>query len=138
MNTSPKEGVIAVVQNDGRFLMIRRAAGILAGGSWCFVGGSIEPGESQAEALVREFSEEVDGEIVAQRKVWEYQRPDGKLLLHWWLATLSSTDLRANPAEVSEMRWCTFAEIRLLDDVLASNLLFIDEVDSGGVDLGSS
>ena len=37
----------------GRYLMVRRAAGIPAGGTWCSPGGGIEPGESAEEAVVR-------------------------------------------------------------------------------------
>jgi len=122
-----QQGVVVVVQRSGRFLMIRRAAGILAGGAWCFVGGGIRPGETQAVAVVREFAEEVGGRVIAQRKIWEYRRPDGRLLLHWWLAKLVGDSLTANPEEVAEMRWCTPREIEALPDVLESNIEFIEK-----------
>ncbi len=122
-----REGVVVVVRRDGRFLMIERAAGVLAGGAWCFVGGGIEPGESQAQAVVREFAEEVGGVVEPVKKIWEYRRPDGKLLLHWWLAELRSERLAANPAEVAALRWLTPAEITTLPNVLDSNLAFLEE-----------
>jgi 8-oxo-dGTP diphosphatase len=109
--------------------MVRRAPGVLAGGSWCFVGGAIEPGESQPDAVVREFREEVAGRVRPIRKIWEYTRPDGKLRLHWWLAELDADELRPDPAEVSELRWCTPPEIEALPQVLASNLAFLREVE---------
>lgn len=123
-----QQGVVVVVHCDGRFLMIRRAEGILAGGSWCFVGGGIEPGESQAESVEREFAEEVGGRVRAVRKIWEYRRPDGKLLLHWWLAELDDDRLEANPAEVSDLRWCTAEEVAKLPTVLDSNVAFLNAV----------
>jgi mutator protein MutT len=119
------EGVVVVVRRNGRFLMIRRAPDLLAGGAWCFVGGAIEPGESATEAVVREFREEVGGEVRPLRKVWEYRRPDGRLRLHWWLAELNGDPLTPNPAEVSEVRWCTIEEIEALPDLLASNRDFL-------------
>jgi 8-oxo-dGTP pyrophosphatase MutT (NUDIX family) len=124
----PREGIVVVVVRDGRLLMVRRALGVPAGGSWCFVGGAIEPGESQPDAVVREFHEEVAGRVRPIRKVWEYTRPDGKLRLHWWLAELDADELRPDPAEVSEVRWCTPADMEGLPQVLASNLAFLREV----------
>lgn len=123
-----RHGVVAVVIQERRFLIVRRAAGILAGGSWCFVGGGIEEGETQAEALVREFREEVAGDIHPLRKVWEYQRPDGKLVLHWWLARWRSAALCANPREVAQIAWLTTDEIERLPGVLPSNIEFIQAV----------
>ena len=116
------------MHRDGRFLMIKRAQRILAGGAWCFVGGAIENGESQAEAAVREYREEVSGAVRPVRKIWEYRRPDGKLLLHWWLAELDDQPLKANPAEVAEIRWCMPDEIESLPDLLESNRTFMREV----------
>lgn len=126
-----REGVVVVVRRDERFLLIRRADGILAGGAWCFVGGGIEPGESQAEAVVREFLEEVGGVVRPIQPIWEYLRPDGQLRLFWWLASLESAELRPNPHEVQDVRWCTRDEIRLLPNVLDSNLEFLERWDEG-------
>ena len=122
------QGVVVVVHRSGRFLMIKRAEGILAGGAWCFVGGAIEDGESQADAAVREFREEVAGDVRPLQKIWEYTRPDGKLLLHWWLAELGDEPLKANPTEVAEIRWCSQDEIECLPDLLDSNRTFMREV----------
>lgn len=121
------EGVVAVVRRDGRFLMIQRAEGILAGGAWCFVGGSIEPGEPQHEAVVREFREEVGGSVRAIRKVWEVTR-GASLRLHWWLVEMLDEALAPNPAEVQAIRWCTRDEIIALPNVLATNLAFLDAI----------
>ncbi len=121
-------GVVVVVQRAGRFLLIRRAAGVAAPGAWCFVGGAVEPGETQAAAAVREFREEVGGEIRPLRPIWEYVRPDGRLRLHYWEAELISEPLRANPAEVAELRWCAPAEIEALPGVLESNVVFVRTV----------
>ncbi|MBL8878072.1 MAG: NUDIX domain-containing protein [Phycisphaerales bacterium] len=121
------EGVVVIVVVDQRYLMIRRAAGILAGGAWCFVGGAIDPGESQVDAVMREFREEVGGSVRPISKVWEYTRPDGRLRLHWWTAELLSEELIANPAEVQEIRWLSREEIALLENVLDSNRQYLDE-----------
>jgi 8-oxo-dGTP pyrophosphatase MutT (NUDIX family) len=124
-------GVAVVVVRDGRFLMIRRAPTIRAGGAWCFVGGAMEPGESQAEAVAREFREEVGGWVRPLEKLWEFRSADGKLHLHWWLAELVDDCLRPNPAEVTELGWLTSEEIRCLSNVLESNLRFLGEIGEG-------
>jgi 8-oxo-dGTP diphosphatase len=133
-----QEGVVVVVVRDGRLLVIRRSAGVPAGGAWCFVGGAIEPGESQPEAVKREFREEVGGRVRPIERIWEYTRPDGTLKLHWWLAELGSEELRPNPAEVAELRWCTPAELEALPRTLESNLRFLQAVGPRLVDLAGN
>lgn len=128
MDRSVQYGVVVVVHRDGRYLMIRRGPGVIVPGAWCFVGGAIEPGESEADAVVREFREEVGGHVRPVRRIWEYTRPDGLLHLYWWQATLNPGELRANPAEVSELKWCTPDEVLTLPDLLDSNRMFMAEL----------
>ncbi len=53
----PRLAVSAGVWSAGRVLLIRRAHAPLAG-LWTFPGGHVEPGESVADALLREVLEE--------------------------------------------------------------------------------
>lgn len=135
--TPVREGVVVVVWRRGRFLLIRRAAGTIAAGAWCFVGGSIEPGETQAQAVRREFREEVGGAVEPIRKVWEYTRGDGQLRLHWWLAELRDSRLVPNPLEVCEIRWCRPEEATLLPGLLESNRAFLAAVPAATLVSGS-
>ncbi|MBI5865337.1 MAG: NUDIX domain-containing protein [Planctomycetes bacterium] len=125
MSSNPKEGVVAVVFRQGRFLVIQRAAGILAGGAWCFVGGAIEPGETQEQALVREFREEVGGTVLPVQCVWRFESANGRLRLFWWVAELPEGELTPNPAEVAEIRWCTTDELLNLPNLLETNRHFV-------------
>jgi 8-oxo-dGTP diphosphatase len=122
------EGVVGVVALDGRLLAIRRAQGIRAGGAWCLPGGAIEAGESQEQAIVREMQEELGLTVRPIRKVWEWLRPDGALLLHWWLVEPIGTleGMVPCPAEVAEVRLVSAGELRGLEPVLESNLLFVE------------
>jgi len=51
--------VAILVAADGRFLLASRPAGKPLAGCWEFPGGKMEPGETAAEALARELSEEL-------------------------------------------------------------------------------
>ena len=56
--TGVEQIAIAVVQQDDHFLVGPRDAKQVLGGKWEFPGGKIEPGESAAEAAIRECLEE--------------------------------------------------------------------------------
>ena len=118
-------GVVVVVHRQGRYLLIRRSAQVVAPGAWCFVGGAIQPGESESDAVVREFAEEVGARVQPVRQVWEWLRPGGTLQLYWWEGVLLQDELRPNPDEVAEIRWCTPAEMLRLPDLLESNRAFL-------------
>lgn len=122
------EGVVAVIEVNGRMLAIRRAPRIPAGGWWCLPGGAIEPGETIEQALVREVREEVGLNVFPVREVWQWLRPDGRLHLHWWLARLTDdcAEPQPNAGEVSDVRWVSPEEFRRLEPVLESNLAFLD------------
>jgi mutator protein MutT len=51
--------VAALIERDGRFLICRRPLDKHHGGLWEFPGGKVKPGESPADALGRELSEEL-------------------------------------------------------------------------------
>ena len=70
-----------MIQRDGRYLAIRRAAGVRVPNTWCFPGGEIEDGETQEEALVREMQEELGVRCRPVEPCWDWTREDGKLRL---------------------------------------------------------
>ncbi|WP_337002120.1 MULTISPECIES: (deoxy)nucleoside triphosphate pyrophosphohydrolase [unclassified Microbacterium] len=57
------EVVAAVVEREALILTCRRRAEKAAGGKWEFPGGKVEPGETHADALVREIQEELGASI---------------------------------------------------------------------------
>jgi mutator protein MutT len=55
--------VAAVIEDQDRFLVTRRQAGVPLAGMWEFPGGKIDPSETHAEALRREIREELDADV---------------------------------------------------------------------------
>lgn len=67
-------GVTAAILDRGgeRLLLTRRSDN----GEWCMPGGAVDPGESLADACVREAREEVGVEIRVTRLLGTYSSPD--------------------------------------------------------------
>ncbi|MFP4030852.1 MAG: (deoxy)nucleoside triphosphate pyrophosphohydrolase [Desulfococcaceae bacterium] len=55
---NPMHVTAAVIFQDGKVLVARRAPGFRHAGGWEFPGGKIEPGESPESCLARELAEE--------------------------------------------------------------------------------
>lgn len=80
---------VGVVQNaEGKVLIAKRADHQHQGGLWEFPGGKVEPGESVLQALIREFSEEVDLTLKTAEPLLtvNHDYSDKKVLLDVWLS----------------------------------------------------
>lgn len=120
-----RRGVVAVVVRDDRFLVIRRAAGVLAPGKYCFPGGGIEENESEAEALEREFREELGVPLCPLRCIWR-STTRWQVELAWWLGTLDEpVEFVPNGAEVESVHWLSAAEMLAAAELLESNRQFL-------------
>jgi len=123
-----RDGVVAVLVRGERLLYIQRAEALAFGGYWCPLSGKVEPGESQAHAVVREVREEVGLEVRAVRKVWECPTEGADYLLHWWLVDEDGGDLVLDPREVADAGWFTRDEIFGLSPSFEADRLFVDRV----------
>ena len=105
--------VAAVVRRGGRLLLTCRPPGGRFGLMWEFPGGKVEPGESPAQALVRELREElgvgaVAGETLA---VESHDYAGGPAVeLHFVRCELDSLDFTPSAA-VHEVRWVNPAAV---------------------------
>jgi 8-oxo-dGTP pyrophosphatase MutT (NUDIX family) len=122
-----REAIVAVLERQGRFLVIRRGPAASFEGYWAPLSGTIEPGESQAETLVREVLEEVGLHVTAGEKVWECATDDGVYRLHWWTASVDGGTLLLDPGEVAEARWVTPEEFLRLRPTFVGDRKFFEE-----------
>jgi len=128
-----RRGAVAVCLRRGRMLVIRRATGVVAPGMYCFPGGGIESGESEQDALIREFREEIGVAIRPVRRIWQCTT-DWKVELSWWLGRLEpGASPTPNPSEVESVHWFTLAEMTALEELLPSNREFLDRVARGEI-----
>ena len=120
-----RRGVVGIVVRDGRMLVIRRARSVVAPLSYCFPGGGIEADESEEEALVREFQEEVGMAMRPIRRLWRCVTP-WKVQLAWWLGEVAPGETPvANPREVESVHWLTPVELAAMPDLLLTNREFL-------------
>lgn len=130
-----RRGVVGVAVRDGRLLVIRRSRQVVAPGMYCFPGGGIEAGESEPEALVREFREELGVAVRPLRRLWRSVTP-WQVRLTWWLVDLDTeAPITPNQREVESIHWVTSAEMAGLPDSLPSNFEFLDALAAGRIDL---
>ena len=132
----PNRGVVAVIQRDIRYLVIRRSQTVSAPGAFCFPGGGIEKGESESAALVRELAEElaITGSQPI-RRVWTSRTPRG-VELFWWIATIPrDAPLIANPDEVSEVHWWSIEQMIDCPALLTTNREFLAKIACGSITL---
>ena len=130
-NASPAAAVVAIISRADRLLVIKRSAIVRSPNLLCFPGGMIEEGETPEIALHREMNEELNISVSAVAEVWRSHTPKGTLL-HWWTATSDELDrVFPNPDEVAAFEFLTLDEIYQLDDVLVSNQLFFEAIQSG-------
>lgn len=126
-------GVVAVVLHGDRFLVIRRSQLVRAPGMHCFPGGAIESGEDEPSAVRREMREELALDCQPRRLLWRSVTAWG-VELAWWLTEIDAlAEPVANPLEVAAFQWLSAKEIRALEQLLASNIEFLDAWENGAI-----
>ncbi|MFI5732018.1 (deoxy)nucleoside triphosphate pyrophosphohydrolase [Kribbella sp. NPDC051587] len=78
-------------------------------GGWEFPGGKVEPGESEAEAAIRELREELDLEVEIGASLGPGVDISDKYRLHVYLASIVTGEPVRR--EHAELRWFAAAEL---------------------------
>ena len=117
----------AIVRGDA-VLCARRSAPPSLAGKWEFPGGKVEPGETDAAAVVRECREELGVEVVVGRQVGGDAPIDERLTLRVYLARLLPAQPEPRPlADHDLLTWVPRAEL-LEQDWLAPDVPIVEEL----------
>lgn len=105
------EVVAALIWNGDRFLACQRPAHKARGLLWEFVGGKVEPGETHAQALIRECREELGITVRVEERFMEltHEYPDLTVRLSLYNAVIESGTPRK--LEHHDIRWILPSEI---------------------------
>jgi 8-oxo-dGTP diphosphatase len=105
-----------VTDEQGRLLMIQRGHDPGAG-LWSIPGGRVEPGETDAQALVREMLEETNLQVEVGRLIGSVQRESlgGAVIdIRDYAATVTGGTLRAGD-DAADARWVAAAELARME-----------------------
>lgn len=125
------EVALVIVEEAGKYLVLKRSEQKSSPGYWTFVSGRVEEDETVEEAAVREVKEEagLEGEIVKHGDPYISQGELGFWQLHPILMKADSRDVELN-WEHSEYRWVSLDEVKglkTLGDMKAPERLDISE-----------
>jgi 8-oxo-dGTP diphosphatase len=100
---------------QGRVLLMQRLPGKHLAGLWEFPGGKVEPGETVAQALVRELDEELGVEVLGSTPLvsipWRY--PEKTVRLHALRVTAWNGEPRA--CEGHPLRWVAVRDMDIAE-----------------------
>ncbi len=94
--------VVAVIRQNGKFLIQQRTGTKLLQGLWEFPGGKVETGETERDALQREIQEELKVEVSSAEKFMttDHSYTEFHVTLSVWWCTLKEI-----PLESATLKW---------------------------------
>lgn len=105
------EVVAALIWERGKFMICQRPAGKARGLLWEFVGGKVEPGETKADALVRECREELGVTVGVGEAFLEVTHEYPDLTVHLTLFNAEIASGTPQKLEHNDIRWISPEEI---------------------------
>jgi 8-oxo-dGTP diphosphatase len=112
----------ALIQNDGYYLVTRRSADDdYMPLKWDLPGGTVDPGETLEEALIREVAEETRIEIVIDKVLYVYTNlatfPERQTFQVVYLCRYLRGEVELDPLDHDKFIWATKKEIDELDAI---------------------
>ena len=107
------EVVAALIRDGSKFLICQRPAQKMCGLLWEFAGGKVEPGETKAQALVRECREELDITVQVGRPFMEVTHAYPEMTIHLTLLEARIEEGTPRLLEHNDLRWITSKELDL-------------------------
>lgn len=119
-----KESIAGIIFHDSRFLIGHRLGTGEMANRWEFPGGKVDPGETPEQAIIREFSEEMDVSVTPGELLTtvEFSNKNGPSRLLAYRVT-GITELPTRLTEHTELRWANLDEIDSLSFVDSDKLL---------------
>jgi 8-oxo-dGTP diphosphatase len=106
--------LIPAPADPSRFLAQQRLPDTSRANLWEFPGGKVEPGETEAEALIRECREELEVELKVGKKLWETTHAYTDLTVQLLLYAATITRGEPRPLGAQALKFCTPAEMQAL------------------------
>ena len=106
------EVVAALIWNENKFLICQRPAHKARGLLWEFVGGKIESGETDAEALIRECREELDIDVSVGETFLEVTHKYPDITVHLTVFNAKIKEGVPKLLEHAALKWITPDEIK--------------------------
>jgi len=96
-------------------LIAQRPPGKWQAGRWEFPGGKLEPGEDEAQAVVRDIAEELGVRVDASQRlaVLRHDYADRSVEIGLWLVLRHEGEVRGLDGQA--LRWVTLAELDRCD-----------------------
>lgn len=107
-------GICSRTRADGQeeYLLVRTKADYGEQTGWYQpAGGKMEEGETEEQALMREFKEELGVDVVLGEKLVETDGDRPGFRVSWWAVTLPPTPFVVQESELAEVSFLTRAEI---------------------------
>ena len=105
------EVVAALIWQGEKFMICQRPAHKARGLLWEFVGGKVEPGETKAQALIRECREELAVTLSVEDVFMDVTHKYPDLTVHLTLFNAVIAEGEPQRLEHNDIRWITPQEI---------------------------
>ena len=102
-----------VIVQEGKYLLVQEKLP-KAYGKWNLPAGHVDPGETNAEAAVREVREETGLIVTAGEEIFSEALPERGHEFHIFSAQITGGELYAQPDEILDVQWFSLADIHQL------------------------